>query len=281
MDLLNSGFKKAKTITKNHARTFYLASRFLPEDKRLAAYSVYAICRITDESVDNPANTGSLNKIKQEIDSAYSETKLDDDLLVAFRKTVDSYGIPKRYFDDLIDGMHLDLAKARYQNFKELKDYCYKVAGVVGLIMLKIFGYTDKRAETNAVELGTAMQLTNILRDIKEDLQKGRIYLPQDELKEFGVSESDISSSRLTENFKSFLKFQIDRARQFYAKAEPGIELINDRSCRRVTRIMKNLYSGILEEIENNNYDVFSQRAYVNNFKKLWRVLKILLGVKS
>jgi phytoene synthase len=284
MDRLESGFREARQITKIYAKTFYLASRFLSKAKRQAAYAVYAICRISDESVDDLKNSAGLQAlagIKENIEAAFGAGDLDKNLLLAFRKTVNDYKIPKKYFDELVEGMSMDLQETRYHNFQELENYCYRAAGVVGLIMLKIFGYEDRRAEKHAVDLGIAMQLTNILRDIKEDFQRGRIYLPLEELQRFGVLENDISGAKTGENFKELIKFQINRARRYYAESESGIKLINDSSCRRVVRIMKELYSEILSKIEKNDCDVYSQRASVNNLERIGIVLKILLGGKS
>jgi phytoene synthase len=144
-------------------------------------------------------------------------------------------------------------------------------------MILKIFGYKDYEAENYAASLGIAMQLTNILRDIKEDYRRGRIYLPQDEMLHFGVTENDIAEENCDDRFKSLLRFQIKRARQFYRNSEPGLAMITDPRCRFVARVMKEVYSGILEEIEKNNYDVFSKRAYVGlpgQLIRTWRTLK-------
>ncbi|MBU1726188.1 MAG: phytoene/squalene synthase family protein [Candidatus Omnitrophica bacterium] len=279
MDKLADGYLKAKAITKKHAKTFYFASLFLPKEKRLAAYAVYAICRISDDSIDNnpeAAARANLPKIKDRISTAYGNGELQENILLVFRETVRKYGIPKSYFDELIEGIELDLNKKRYKSFEELYDYCYKVAGVVGLMMLKIFGYDDLNAESYAVNLGIAMQLTNISRDIKEDYLRGRIYLPEGELKEFGVSEKDLADSKLSEGFKELLKLQIKRARDYYSNSKLGTRLINDEKCRFVVYAMNEIYSGILDAIEKNGYDVFSRRAHVNGLGKLIRAAKLL-----
>jgi len=274
------GFLLAEAITREHAKTFYFASRFLKKDKRNAAYAVYALCRLSDDAVDNPVSSHSqqtLEELERKISDAYKGKNIDDPLLSAFRQTIEQYHIPQEYFQDLISGIRLDLEKNRYSNFAQLLDYCYKVAGVVGLIMLRIFGYQDKQAERYAVELGIAMQLTNILRDIKEDFARGRIYLPQDELQHFQVTESDISSARINEKFRQLLKFQIARARKYYQSAKSGIPLIEDKNSRFVVLAMSDIYSGILKDIEKNNYDVFSRRARVSIIDKINAVLKIIL----
>ncbi|MCX5701434.1 MAG: phytoene/squalene synthase family protein [Candidatus Omnitrophica bacterium] len=274
-----NGFKIAAIITRTFAKTFYFASRFLPKEKKSAAFSLYAVCRMSDESVDNNNSLDTvqrLKKIKENIYSIYNGAKPQNSIWMAFKDTVDKYKIPAQYFYELIEGMHMDLNKNRYENMEELYNYCYKVASVVGLIMLKVLGYKDSRAEQYAVNLGVAMQLTNILRDIKEDFLRDRIYLPQDELKMYGISEDNISNEKIDENFRSFLKFKIDQARQYYIRSEAGIKIISDVRSRLVILVMKELYSGILNSIEKNNYDVFSRRAHLNNVQKTIDVLKII-----
>ena len=252
----------------------------LPKDKQYAAYSVYAICRISDDSVDVKLNLkDSLHNdnIKEKIEAAYENKKLDDELLRALRETINKYNIPKYLFDELIEGISMDLDKNIYQNFNELYTYCYRVAGVIGLIMLKIFGYNNGKAEKYAVDLGIAMQLTNILRDIKEDYLRGRIYLPQDELRKFGVSENQIAAEKMDSNFISLLKFQIERARQYYKNSTQGIKMIANLKSRIVVCMMKDMYAAILNSIENNDYNVFSRRACVSALGKTAIAFKILV----
>ncbi len=275
----NADFAKAGAITKKFARTFYFASHFLPQDKRNAAYSVYSICRLSDESVDTSSEKSreeNLIRLKQKIEAAYADSALNDGLLEAFRLTVKNYGIPKKYFDELLKGMYMDLRKNRYENFDELYLYCYRVAGVVGLIMLKIFGYRDGSAENYAEKLGIAMQLTNILRDIKEDLEIDRIYLPRCELEQYGIPEKDLFARQANEKFINLLKFQIARARRYYKESLTGVKLITSPASRFVVLAMNEIYGGILNSIEKNNFDVFARRAYINNAQKIMIALKIL-----
>lgn len=276
---LRLGFQEAKKITKKFAKTFYLASLFLPREKKYASYTIYAICRLSDEAVDNPASLGqnkNLQELELKISQAYSEKQIDDPLLAAFSQTVNKYKIPQEYFNALLQGMHMDLELKRYKDFTSLYEYCYRVAGVIGLIMLRIFRYKDNSAEEFAIKLGVAMQLTNILRDIKEDLTRGRIYLPQDEMAKFNISEKQLLEGKIDKNFKNFLIFQIDRCRQFYDDSSQGVKLINSRFDRFVVLCMKEVYAAILKKIEENNYDIFTTRAYVSKTKKVRLVLKIL-----
>jgi len=275
---IQKGFKVAKTITKNWAKTFYFASRLLSPEKRKAAYSIYAICRLSDDAVDNPANPSALeqiNKIKKNIDAVYNDKTLESYVLLAFKHTVNKYDIPKRYFDELIEGMYMDLEKKRYEDFNQLYLYCYRVAGVVGLIMLKIFGYNNSSAQQHAIDLGIAMQLTNILRDIKEDFGRGRIYLPLDEMTHFGILENHLQKAEVDDRFIAFLKFQIERTRKYYERSLKGINMISSVRSRLVVCTMKDLYAAILKAIENNGYDVFSRRAHINTLAKFGHTLNL------
>ncbi|MBP7216003.1 MAG: phytoene/squalene synthase family protein [Candidatus Omnitrophica bacterium] len=269
--IVELGFREAEAITQRYATTFYAASKLLPRQKRFAAYAIYAICRLSDESVDAVCNSsaqGSLFCIKENIEAAYTDTHTDNCLLAAFKSTIKHYAIPKAYFDELLAGMQMDLEKNRYYTYNELSKYCYHVAGVVGLLMVKILGSTHTVTHRYAINLGMAMQLTNILRDIKEDFQRGRLYLPWDEMKTFEVNEDDIAYGRVSPRFIKLMKFQIQRARNYFKDAERGIPFIADVRSRLVVTLMKDMYAGILDAIERNNYDVFSTRAFVNAFNR-------------
>ena len=276
------GYKESKRITKKFAKTFYFASKFLSKEKRNASYSIYAICRISDDSVDNLSSVQrhNLYNIKKDIDLAYTNQEINNPLLLAFRETTTKYQIPKDYFDELIKGMEMDLVKNRYETFEELYQYCYRVAGIVGLIMLKILGYNNKEAENYAIQLGVAMQLTNILRDIKEDYQRNRIYLPLKDLAEFNVTEGQIKDCHIDFNFINLMNFQIKRARKYYENASLGIEMIPDSNSRLVILLMKEMYSAILDSIIQNGYNVLKVRTYVPLYKKIIILITTLVKVK-
>lgn len=281
--ILEAGFTQAEKITKKYAKTFYFASPFLSKERRRAAYAVYAVCRIADDYVDaNLPDTASkkLIKIEQGIDSAYTDGELQDPLLLVFRNSIKTYAIPRQYFKDIIAGMRLDLNKNRYADFGELHDYCYKVAGVVGLTMLQIFDTRAQEAKGYAVDLGVALQLTNIIRDIKEDYARGRIYLPQEDLQRFGITQEDIGQEKLSENFKALLNFQIQRARQYYSRSLAGLKFIKDKSSRLLIMAIQQMYAAILEVIEKSDYDVFTRRAQVSNLKKIAIISKVFLKTK-
>lgn len=279
-DLINQGFAIAQRITKKSASTFYFASCFLARDTRQAAYTIYAICRIVDNSVDEVNNKiNTLEEIKEKIDLSYSEHTINDPLIYTFRYVVNKYSIPRIYFDELVSGMYMDLNKNRYRDFNELYIYCYKVAGVVGLIMLKLFDLDNfDIAQGYAINLGVAMQLTNILRDIKADYQLNRIYLPQNEMAKYNLKDDDIAFNRVSQDFKDFMQYNIIRARNYYSDALAGVKLLTNKRIRFVVRAMAIIYSMILGEIEKNQYNVFKKRMVVSKFSKIIAIYKIFFN---
>jgi phytoene synthase len=277
--MLREGFCMAEQITRKHAKTFYFASLFLPPEKRRASYALYAVCRLSDAAVDDVSRSTQeqLASMTQNIASAYGHNPLSDPMLAAFRRTTEKFNIPKSAFDNLLLGMAMDLDLSRYENFEDLLIYCYRVAGVVGLMMARIFDAISEDAQRHAIDAGIAMQLTNILRDIKEDLARDRVYLPQNELREFGVSEVQLREGGVDAHFKKLMAFQIARARQFYNRAAPGLGMIPDKRSRCVARIMNTLYAKILDKIELKNYDIFSGRAQVSLAEKMTTALPLLM----
>ncbi len=278
--LLDEGFRRAEAVTRCYARTFHFASRFLSPEKRRACYAVYAACRLCDQAVDGevPDPRVRLDSIRGRLHRAYDlRGRGDDPLLEALRETIITYDIPKRYFDDLLEGMRMDLTKTRYASFAELFLYCYRVAGVVGLMTARIFGAETPEAEKHALDMGVAIQLTNILRDIKEDFGRGRIYLPQDEMAAVGVTEDDIAQGNLTVGFTSLMRRQIERARSYYKEGNKGLETIIDRNARLVAALMTALYERILDKIEQQRYNVFKSRALVPLHEKIWGASTIIL----
>jgi 15-cis-phytoene synthase len=266
------GARVCRGITRHYARTFYFASACLPRATRTHAYSVYGFCRWADNGVDDARDrleaAERLEYARNALDLAYSDAPGPPGLL-AFRRTIRLRSIPRHLFDAMLDGMEMDLDITRYADFAELDRYCYRVAGVVGLMMTHVFGYRSERCWPNALALGTAMQLTNILRDVAEDFRMGRIYLPQDELTRFGVDEAQIADGRVDDNFRALMRFQIDRARRYYAEAEAGIPWLMGDSSRLTVRVMGRLYGGILGAIERQGLDVFRTRARVSTPRKL------------
>jgi 15-cis-phytoene synthase len=284
-EAVRKDFAECQAYTRHFAKTFYFASHVLPREKRMAAYALYAFCRYADEIVDSAEAVADptsalheLRLLRDRLAAVYTRADMRADKLQAFQATVRQYGIPEEYFLDLLRGVEMDLMKRSYRNFAELEEYCYCVASTVGLIMTKVFGarYEGKALE-HAIELGKAMQLTNILRDIGEDYRRGRLYLPVDEMKRFRVHEKDLMSGTVTPELVDLMKFQIQRARVLYKRAEAGIpELTNDGS-RFCVRLMSRTYSEILSAIEVNDYDTLSRRAYVPLARKARIAMKAFL----
>jgi phytoene synthase len=274
----------ARDITRRYARTFYFASHVLPESKRDAAYVVYAFCRYADNLTDVhgedteriPDAERQIARLREELDAVYGSADIPT-RWVALRSVVRTYGIPRQYFDELLTGVAMDLTPRRFETWADLELYCYRVASVVGLIMTHIFGATTPAALGHATRLGTAMQLTNILRDIGEDLRMGRVYLPQEDLRAHGVTEEMLGAGTVTPAITALIQFQISRARALYADADPGIPMIPNDGSRFSTQLMRTLYSRILDAIEKNGYDVFSQRAHVRLAMKLRLAVPLLL----
>ncbi len=265
---LAEAYAASKSITRQHSRTFFMASAMLPKAERLAIRALYAFCRVSDDLVDQ-FTTNRDSKISQWRQHALSEAPPENDLVaLAWADARSNYSIPRQYAEQLLDGVSRDLTKRRYQSFEELTDYCYAVASTVGLMTMHIVGYASTEAIPYAVKLGVALQLTNILRDVGEDWQNGRLYLPQEELAQFGLSEADIAAGCTDDRWRAFMRFQIARAHQLYQEAMPGIAMLGDRGQAAVAAAAE-LYRAILDDIEAHDYDVFSRRAHISGAQKL------------
>lgn len=255
-------------VTRSHGRTFYFASQLLPPVKRRAIHSAYAFCRVADDLVDRSDVLGA-DLVEEQL-TAW-ESQLDtplDPIALAYAHTRDRYDIPARPTYDLFAGMRMDLYPRMYETWDELWDYCYRVAGTVGLISAPILGLRSTSALPYAVDLGVAMQLTNILRDVAEDAALGRIYLPLDDLRRFGVDPEAILAGCPNGDFSGLIAFEIDRARAYYDSAREGIQDL-DLAGQFTTLASSHLYSKILHQIEGQEYDVFLRRAFVPTSRKL------------
>jgi phytoene synthase len=292
-EALKPAYSHCRAITRFHAKTFYLATRFLPNEKQRSIFAIYGLCRYLDDMVDETMDLAqnqkvALNKVdylleefRQELHTIYAGYKNNstNPILTAFADTLKKYHIPIELPLELMDGVRSDLVKNRIQNFEELYQYSYKVASVVGLMTSRVFGYSDEKALEYAIDLGIAMQLTNILRDVGEDLNRKRIYLPQDEMKMFGVSERDLFTGQLNGNFKKLMKFQIARARNYYKRCDTGIKMLS-RDSRLPVYLARYNYGRILDKIEKNDFNVFGQRAYLNKMEKLSILPKIMFQMQ-
>lgn len=267
-------FQYSQTVIKHYAKSFYFAANFLPKERRLAAYAVYAFCRYADNVVDNPRNRtkeeilNEVNILKEELRLAYKYGESEHPALSAFIYVATRYNIPIEYPMDLIDGVQMDIDISRYKTFNELYEFAYKVASTVGLMMTCVMGFSDKTALVYAESLGIGMQITNILRDIQEDKNLGRIYLPLDDLEKFKITEEDIVKENFSANFKQYMKFEVARAREYYANSDKGIQLLNQESQFAISTASR-IYSGILDKIEQNDYNPFLGRVSLTYFEKV------------
>ncbi len=275
MTPLLESYAHCRRATRHHARSFYFASHALPYPKRQAAYAVYAFCRHADDLLDERDVSQASGQIAYEqelralLNRLYDGSETSLPFGPAFHETIRQFNIPIQPFEDLVHGVCLDQQPIQIRDWPELRNYCYHVASVVGLVMCPILGLQNPAAEAQAIELGIAMQLTNILRDIREDLERGRTYLPADELALFQVTPADLAHGHVTPQFVEFMKFQIERARDFYRRSEAGIPALTADGSQLTVWLMRTIYAGILDEIEQARYDVFSKRAAVSTLRKL------------
>jgi phytoene synthase len=287
--VLEAGYASARAVTRHHAKSFYFSSAILFGERRRGAFALYAFCRRLDDLVDQPQTQATPQKLQAALDAARDMVRalfergevkpvapFVEAELHALADTVKRFQVPITPFLELIDGMEMDLTKHHYASWAELELYCYRVAGVVGLMMAPLLGTTDPQALKHAADLGKAMQLTNILRDVKEDLGRGRVYLPQDELAAAGVTELALREGRVTPQLEKFLRVQLDRSRALYASALKGVPWLRGFGSMRVVRLMASIYGGILDVIERRGLDIFTARASVSTAGKLWRLLKVV-----
>lgn len=268
---LRASFAIACASTRTHAKSFYFASHFLPKQRKFPAYAVYAYCRYIDDLIDEASERDRLPDIAElrAQNRLLIQGKSEEGFAPAFAWTCEQCKIPLVLLDELVEGCCRDREEVRLQTFSELEEYCYLVASVVGLMMCRVFGVNRPEAYPRAVEMGVAMQLTNILRDIAEDWQRGRVYLPADELHNAGIDLKDIL---LRDGYQSdawcdFMKNQVDRARNWYRSARTGLPYIQNKGARRTATVMSSVYGGILDELEKADYDP-TRRHYVPFFRK-------------
>lgn len=265
--------EEAKDISKQSKSSFLYSFSLLGKTKNDAINTVYAFCRKTDDIVDDETTTTDvkykyIREWKNEFENAlHGSSKYA--LLNHVNQIIKKFNIPVKPFFELIKGMEMDLQKHRYKNFEELYNYCYCAAATVGLMCIEIFGYRNTKTREFAINLGIALQLTNILRDLKKDAENGRIYLPKEELEKFGYSEEELLRSEYNNSFIELMRFQCERARDYYRKANANLSK-EDKGLMFAARIMEKIYFGILEKIEKMNYNVFDKVARVSKFKKIF-----------
>ena len=282
---LDAAFEACRRETAEWAKTFYIGTLLLPYEKRRAIWAIYVWCRRTDELMDSPeAQARPQHELADRLNRWELKTRdlfkghVQDDLDAVMVDTLERFPQSIQPYLDMIEGQRMDLTWTRYPRFEDLKLYCYRVAGTVGLMTQGVMGLDQAyssapwsdRPDTSdaAVALGIANQLTNILRDVGEDRGRGRIYLPLEDLEYFGYSEDDLMAGRLNQAWKDLMAFQLRRAREWFDRSEAGVRWLS-RDARWPVWTSLRLYRGILDVIERHDYDVFNKRAYVGKLNKL------------
>jgi phytoene synthase len=262
----------AKEIAKKSNSSFYYAFNLLPAEQRDAMNTVYAFCRQTDDIVDEGTISDDIKYEKLRKWRIELEKSLDGQseyhLINKLSKTIQNFKIPLEPFFDLIKGMEMDLQKKRYLTFNDLQTYCYNVASTVGLMCIEIFGYRHTSAKDFAVNLGIALQLTNILRDIKKDAEKGRIYLPKEDMDKFNYNETDIFNNTYNENFQRMMEYQVERASEYFNAATACLNR-EDKKAMFAARAMQHIYSRTLNKIVDADYNVYQNKIKISTFKKV------------
>ncbi|MBI4537696.1 MAG: presqualene diphosphate synthase HpnD [candidate division NC10 bacterium] len=272
---ISSAGQFCRALTKASRSNFTYAFLFLPRRERDALYAIYAFCRVTDDIVDEagasrkagPSVLERLAAWRAEL-AACVRGEASHPVTQRLAETMRTYRIPPRYFEELLDGVEMDLVKSRYATFAELEEYCHRVAGAVGLMCIEVFGYSRPETRQYAERLGTAFQLTNILRDLGTDCACNRLYLPQEDLARFGCAESDLFERRLSPAYRALMRFEVERARGFYAAAEAVLPP-EDRPRMLPAHVMGAIYRRILERIEAGGYDVFTRRIRLSRSHRM------------
>jgi phytoene synthase len=271
---LRESYSECKRLNALHGKTYYLATLLLPKAKRPFVHALYGFARFADEIVDDLASTLSPQE-KADALSKWSDKVLEDlrdgtsqdPIGRALVDTAKRFDIPHQHFVDFLHSMNMDLTITQYQSYDDLLEYVYGSAAVIGLEMVPVLGYSDPEAFEAAKKLGIAFQLANFIRDIGEDLDRGRVYLPLDELAAYGVTREMLEERKLTPELIEALKFQIARVRQLQREADPGIDLL-DKASRPCIRAASELYCGIVDEVEAIGYNVFKKRAKTSTFRR-------------
>jgi phytoene synthase len=267
-------YRACAGVTRSAARNFYVAFLLLPPEMRRAIFAAYAFSRRVDDIADGQIaprrKQALLDRCREDVrGAALGHARGWDPVSVALSDAMRRHGIPKRYLLGIVDGMEMDLTVRRYGTFGELFSYCYRAASLVGLVCIEIFGYRgDDEARRRAVDLGIAMQLTNILRDVAEDVGRDRVYLPGEELERFGVSEQQLRTGRMDDHYRELMAFQVGRAREYFRAGRELLPMVHPAG-RACIQVLGGVYSQLLDRIEGRGYDVFSERVRVPGRTKL------------
>ena len=274
---LASSYRAAEAVARQRARNFYYSFVVLPHEKRRAFCAVYAFMRYCDDISDGCGTVEQkregLRRWRNDLDAALAGRYNGNPIFPAFRDSVRRYSIPPQYFHWIIDGAEMDLTTDHYETFEELYRYCFRVASAVGLVCLQIFGFSDPQAKQHAEECGIAFQLTNILRDIKEDAAMGRIYLPGQDLRQFQYDPDQLRKGIRNESFGRLMTFESKRALEYYSRARNLLPMVDETS-RPALWAMMEIYGRILAKIVRRQYDVFGDRIHLSNLEKAMIMLR-------
>lgn len=279
------GYARSVGVLRKHGRTFYFMSMLFSPPRALAIAAIYRFARTVDDLVDEPPPGTPPRMIPQLVldEAAKLEAALRGNYREpeyrALHDTILRYRLPRYPFHDLVDGVLMDVERDRYDTFAELERYCYGVAGTIGLLISPVMDARGRGAEHHAKTLGTAFQLTNVLRDVGEDARRGRIYLPREDLERFRVTEAEILQGRLTPAFRALMEFQIQRAMTLYEDGAALLPLVPLAQGRLGFRFAIDAYSGILRKIRENGYDALTRRAYLSGLEKAALVPRALRAV--
>ena len=271
----------ARRVTRASHSNFYYSFLFLPREQREAIHAIYAFCREVDDSVDGAADPEEAARRvafwRKELDACASpDTTPGHPIARALAPHLQRYPIDRSHLELIIDGVAMDVTPRRYRTFEELKEYCYRVASAVGLVCIEVFGYRDPAARDYAVCLGLAFQMTNILRDVRGDAERGRIYLPTEEMARFGCAEQDLRAERPTPAFREMMTFQTARTRDLFTRAR-SLFPRSDRRTLFAAEIMGAIYESILGEIEKSQYDVLRRRIGLSRPRKIAIAARLFL----
>lgn len=278
MNAVDQSYEYCIRVARSRAKNFYYSFVLLSKQQRKAMCAIYAFMRYCDDLSDEPGATkAAIVRWRAELGEALEGRFSDHPVWPAFHHTVRRFGIPHEYFYAMIDGVLGDLEPRRIETFDELYQYCYRVASVVGLTIIHIFGFDTRSALPLAEKCGVAFQLTNILRDIREDAEKDRVYLPAEDMRTFGVTEEDLRAGTRNEAFLKLMRFEAARARSYYDQSATLLDLIHPRSRPSLWALIS-IYSRLLERIERSNYDVFAKRVRLPLWEKSWIVIRALVS---
>ena len=280
LDLATS-YKECEKLVKSQSTSFYLASKTLPSHKRKAIYAIYAFCRLCDDIVDNDNKPSkkklALDEMRSSLQSV-NKSSYQNPIIFAVNDVINTYEIPIAYFKDLILGMESDIDFVKFNNFEELKVYCYRVASTVGLMCLNIFGYEDGKCKELAKDLGIAMQLTNIVRDIKEDFELGRVYLPKADLDNSGFKYDDLKNGNMNANFDKLIKIQISRAEKYFSNSKPLINLVSKDS-QICLELIDEVYIKLLKQMNKKPNLILRQRTKLTFMNKIHLIIKCYVPI--